>query len=247
MDKEQQLKEEKIRRFKEMGIPVPMTPLNPSEIQVPVKNTAFASKLAAIKNGLKKEEIIPFIAKAEGIKEFSSNLPIPKNNKNKQQNSNMQNAAKGNAPALKEFGVESGGDFSLYEKTLLGEDNSKQSSVPNPRNFTDTRIPDESGTQFLNEFKGKFRDALHNKQRTAQEAQATIPEGYSLINDEDLTNKIISISSKISKEMIKKVLSEYISQKGKTIVESDKVKKAEVVGENLVKINGKVFKLTPVK
>ena len=79
--------------------------------------------------------------------------------------------------------------------------------------------------------------------------QPILPQGSIIINEEDLKKKIINISSqvakKISEQMIKTVLSEYLKQSKNTIVESERVKKAEVVGENVVKIDGKIFKLVP--
>ena len=79
--------------------------------------------------------------------------------------------------------------------------------------------------------------------------QPMLPPGTMLVNEEDLKKKIINISTqvakKISENMIKTVLSEYLKQSKNTIVESERVKKAEVVGENIVKIDGKIFKLVP--
>jgi len=76
-----------------------------------------------------------------------------------------------------------------------------------------------------------------------------LPAGMVMVNEEDLKKKIINISTqvakKISEQMIKSVLSEYLKQSKNTIVESEKIKKAEVVGENVVKIDGKVYKLVP--
>lgn len=76
-----------------------------------------------------------------------------------------------------------------------------------------------------------------------------LQQGLVVFNEEDLKKKIISyatqIAKKVSEQMIKSVLNEYMSQKKNPIVESDNIKKAEVVGENIVKIEGQIFKLVP--
>lgn len=80
-------------------------------------------------------------------------------------------------------------------------------------------------------------------------AVPALPPGTIMINEEDLKKKIINISTqvakKISEQTIKSVLNEYLKQTKNTIVESERIKKAEVVGENVVKIDGKVYKLVP--
>ncbi len=135
--------------------------------------------------------------------------------------------------------------------------------------------PDDGGADFVRNFAPKFYSSLQEKQRQQAQvpvqenqyyqqqdsyqpqpgfqppiaAPAQIKSGMIIIDEEDLKKKIISISTQVSKkvaeQMIKSVLSEYLKISKNTIVESEKVKKAEIVGENVVKIDGKLFKLVP--
>lgn len=89
--------------------------------------------------------------------------------------------------------------------------------------------------------------------------QPVIPQGMIVINEEDLKKKIINISSqivkkyteaiaeKVSEQMIRKVLSEYVKQPKPTLNETSNIKQAEVIGNNTVKIDGQVYTLVPKK
>jgi len=62
----------------------------------------------------------------------------------------------------------------------------------------------------------------------------------------ELTKMITEISTKVSKTMIESVLEDFLKNKKENIVESEKIKKAEIIKENLVKIENQYYKLTPV-
>lgn len=87
-----------------------------------------------------------------------------------------------------------------------------------------------------------------------------IQSGMIVISEEDLKKKIINYSSQICKKIVeqvinteiaqvKKLLTEFVKQQGGkgTITETATIKKAEIVGNNSIKMNGKIYKLTEVK
>ena len=254
--------EQKIKRFKEMGIPVPLQPIDPSLAKPPVKNLDFAAKLEALKNGQKRDIVENFIAKEGSTKEFQAMEISTKNNK---RNPNVPNQAQKPAiapPPLQDFSSnKSGGDFSSYEKSLLGVDESSpyEKSVsknnfqkPNPRNLTESILPDPDGSHFINDFKNQLRERVEKKtmgisENFTPQNNNSIPDGYSLINEDELKKKIINISSQVAKKVMTTVLTEYEKSKKNTIVESTNIKKAEIVGKNVVKIDGKLFNISPIK
>lgn len=79
------------------------------------------------------------------------------------------------------------------------------------------------------------------------------------ISEVELENKIMEIATdvateiateiatSVSKNMIKKVITEYAKDGSGIIVESKNIRKAELVGNGVVKIAGKTYKLTPIK
>jgi len=79
MSKNNTITEERIKRFKEMGLPIPMNPITTP--QVSVKNLDFAAKLEAIKSGKAKEEVKNFIQK-EGTGKGFAPLEAPKVGRN---------------------------------------------------------------------------------------------------------------------------------------------------------------------
>ena len=70
------------------------------------------------------------------------------------------------------------------------------------------------------------------------------------MTEEEFKKKVISLSTavakKISASMIKKIILEYVKSGKDIIVESKSIKKAEIIGKNKVRIEGKIYKLTPV-
>ena len=111
------INEDRIKKFKEMGIPVPMAPVDPATVQAPVRNMEFAKKLMEIRNGAKKEELSTFIAKEKAQNGFIP-LEVPNPNKNKPKQAIPEGISK---PTI------SGPSFDAYEKALYG-DNTPSSS-----------------------------------------------------------------------------------------------------------------------
>jgi len=231
-----------------MGIPLPMSPVDPATVQLPVRNTEFARKLMEIKNGKKKEEINTFIEKEKAQNGFIPlELPVKKNIPGQpQQKQIAESIAK---PSV------SGPSFDAYEKALYGDntpssDTFERASSPT-RSYSSDVESENNGTDFFTDIKNRLAEKQNkakqgNGQVLLNENQTNrtqnVPEGYKLINEVELKRTITEISS----NLMKKFMSELLVSVPSLIKENEKVKKAEMVREDIAKIDGKFFKLTPV-
>lgn len=231
------LNEDRLKRFRDMGIPQPMAPVDPSTAQGTIRNTAFAAKLAALKGGALKEEITTFVDKQEGNKGF---IPLETSSKNKgslkEQNSAPVEKLKTHAA--------SGPSFDIYEKALYGDSSvSLETASSTGRNYSaDMLNENETGNEFLTD----IRTRLKEKALSAASKPNTQAYTQQSINENHLVDTITQVSTDVCKQLIKKFMSEYLMSEPGLIRESDKVKKAEILQENLIKMGGKYFKITPV-
>ena len=251
-DKATRLKEDRVKKFKDMGIPSPMTPIDPALLKNANADPDKLRKLDEIRNGLKKNEFRAFIDKSTPTKQFEE-VPVPKAKKN-------PNAPKSQTPEIKSFSPDSSSssEASLLERAMYGEtsnpytenrksDSSNQAYSPVPRIMQEEANDDPNGSRFLSEFKSRMRSSASAKPfvKTSQSSQ-NIQNGF-VISEEELEERIVSISTQVSKDMIKKVMTESIKSGSGIILETDKVKKAEIVGNGIIRLGGKLYKLTPVK
>lgn len=257
-DKAIHLKEERMRKFRDMGIPSPMEPVDPSQFKNLNADPAKLSKLDAIRNGLKKNEFQAFIQKTTPTKQFES-VPVPKQKKN-------PNAPPPtNVPEIKAFSPDSSSssEAALLERTLYGEvgakpnpyqessaeEQNQQSYSPSPRIIEEDFSVDPTGSQFIADFKARMRSSA-TKTKTPVSSIITTreqrPTGLNM-TEEELDRRIVELATQVSKNMIKKVILESTKNGSGIILETDKVKKVEIVGNNVVKLGGKLYKLTPVK
>lgn len=230
-DQELQLKEEKERRFREMGIPVPLSPItNPT---VPARNVDMARKLAEIRNGALKGEFSTIMKKEGGFE----GIPVPQRKNPNAPDTTVQKKIDPKAQALEEALLGGGGGYT-------------PTTTHNGRVLEESAPMDATGAAFVAEQRRKLAERMAEKGIYPQAAaQALVPAPAALagINEEELEKKIIAISTKVAKTVIKKVLMEYAKTGSGVIIEGGNIKKAEIVDEGFVKIDGKLFKLAPVK
>jgi len=234
------LNEDRMKRFRDMGIPQPMAPVDPSSVQGPVKNTAFAAKLAALKGGALKEEISTFVDKQEANTGFVP-LEVPKRG--------QKPGAPTSAPVEKiKTHATSGPSFDIYEKALYGDNTPSSSSyekasAPGRSYSSDILNENENGSDFLSDIKNR----LQQKALRASTAPATNqPNNQNQINENQLIETVTQISTDVCKQLIKKFMSEFLTSEPGLIKESEKIKKAEIVKDDIIKMGGKYFKITPV-
>lgn len=240
------INEERIKKFREMGIPMPMAPVDPATAQGPVKNTEFAKKLAAIKGGAIKETVDVFLEKEKATGFVP--LEVPKS-KNSQTQTKEQ-------PKVMPKPTTSGPSFDVYERALYGDSTStmNESYERNPapsRNYIADIEQESNGSEFINDIRSRLADKFTKSNPGQVNGQVRLNEnannhnvapGSIVINEAQLRDTITSIST----QLIKKFMSEFLTSEPGLIKESDKIKKAEIVQEGVVKIDGKFFKLTPV-
>lgn len=253
MDEKQRLNEERLRKFREMGLPEPMAIIDPGTMSPANASPEKLSKLEAIKNGALKNQLKPFIEKSSPTGKFQPlEVPKPKNQRN-------NNQSKNTAPALSEIKAPSiNPEAAAIEQMLFG-DNRPSPALSRHDLVKDNYDPNQDkGKNFVDNFRVKLNQTLAQKQalqgtnsNSNSNETVGLPAGSIIINEEELERKIIDISSQISKkisaEMIKKVLNEYVATAGDNLItESKNVKKAKFLKENIVEIEGKYYKLTPV-
>jgi hypothetical protein len=230
-----------------MGIPVPMAPVDPATVQAPVRNMEFAKKLMEIRNGAKKEELSTFIAKEKAQNGFVPlEMPAKKNVPGKTQQNIIPEIAK---PSV------SGPSFDAYEKALYGDNTPsspsfEKASTP-ARGYSSDVDSENNDTDFLTGIRNRLAEknakiknngqVILNENQNKSQGQA-IPVGYQLINERELRETITEVSS----SLIKKFMREFLTSEPGLIKESEKIKKAEMIREDIAKIDGKFFKLTPV-
>lgn len=262
------INEERLRKFKEMGLPEPMAPIDPSTVQAPVKNKDFAAKLAALKSGNKRAELNTFIEKAERQAGFVPlEVPAPKHQRVAEGQQRPIDPRKPKTPELKTHAA-TGPSFDLYERALYGDDRAAV-AVQNPNEpdpFSDNYVrasqvvaPSRGYTSDVEDSPVNFFDAIKQKlaEKNSRAAQTQriqesgnpqrIAAPKQQFDEEQIREYITEISSDVCKKLIKKFMTEYFASEQNIIKESDKVKKAEVVRDDIVKIDGKFFKLQPVQ
>jgi hypothetical protein len=239
---EAQINKDRLKKFQEMGIPMPLIPVgNPIASSRP-GNSPVHKLLEEIKKGNKKSFFKTIDEKATPASKFTP-LPVPKN---KRQKPNQQAPAV-NAPKLEEFQVSG---LNLNENELLGlTSRPSYSSTPIlDKNFNKISENDYLAGVPETDIRTKFHQRMQEK---GVQPVAVKNEGQVLhMTEEEFKKKVISISKQVaeivSKQMIKNVIIEYAKAGQDIIVESKKIKKAEIVDKNKVKIDGKVYKLTLV-
>ncbi len=243
------INEERMKKFRDMGIPMPMAPVDPSSMQAPVKNAEFAKKLAAIKGGAIKETVDVFLEKEKAQTGFIP-LEMPKKDNSQKREQVKEQQKNISKPSV------SGPSFDAYEKALYGDSSSMTESYERPsvssRNYVADTNQESDGSEFINDIRSRLAEKFSKPNSGQLNGQVVLSEnsikqqnasaGNMVINEEKLKETITTIST----QLIKKFMSEFLTSEPGLIKESDKIKKAEVVQEGVVKIDGKFFKLTPV-
>jgi hypothetical protein len=223
-------KKEMLERFEKMGIPVPLKPIQNPQVQA--KNPEMASKMEQIRNGALKNNYQNFIEKAEKVSHAPSNLPIPKPSTPKSQKTT-------NTPQLESF-TPKNSQAKMYEDMLFGESSTPSNSYTENNSEISDFGPSSVDTR------ARLQQRLNQKQNELQNENFSKNSIGLNLTEVELNERISEIAKEISKEMIKKVLLEFSKKEGGLIVESQTVKRAEVVGKNKVKIGNKTYLIKPI-
>lgn len=251
-----QILREREEKYKAMGLPIPVLSMSQKEQmansmpKIATGNPDKMAKLQAIMNGGKKNLFQDIIKQAEPAGKFTP-LPVakPKGQKNNQQKPTTN-------IALNEIKVSRNPEADMFERDLYGDvsTSSRTSYVQPASGRVDRRgsLEDgydantDSGLEFANKIKSKLLEQAPGKSQKTQQNNA-------VVNSEELDTRIYNIASQVAKsistEMIKKVLNEYASNSvnSKNVINEGKnEKKAKFLKEDVVEIDGKFFKLTPV-
>jgi len=244
---EEQILQERMEKFKALNIPMPMKPIDPSTIN----RTSGNPLIQKIKNGALKEQFGNILSKGTPNKGFNP-LPIPKT---KQKPGQPQT----NSPKVESFQPSTTGldaEAKRMEALLYGGGGGSASSYSDTLSEQVEPGLDSYGDNIpVRDVRAEFHQRMQQKgtqpsQEYMQYAQQPQPNSHGNninLTEEEFKRRVIAISravaKKVSSEMIKQVILEYVKSGKDIIVESKNIKKAEIVGAGKVKIEGKVYKL----
>lgn len=262
---EEQLKEIRKQKLQQLGYPIPLDKPAFMPQVTNVKDPKMLSKIEQIRQGKHRQEFAQF---------RSQTGEAPKHNPNQRQIPPPQQLPGGPAgnipsqpgkvapPPLLEFTAGRSQELEFLERDLATTPTTSSYVPGMPATVED------GGKGFVDNIRQKFHSNMQQKRMqeqtvfeqpytqpvyTQQPVMQQIPalqSGMMLINEEDLKKKIINISKQVAKQiseqMIRAVLTEWTKTNKNPIVENDRIKKAEILGNNLVKIDGKTFRLEQV-
>lgn len=236
---------QKQERFKALGIPMPMEKPNLDQPIVNVKDPKMLQRIQEIKNGAKKQEFneILTVGDNKGFK------PLPEPKKKSNPNIKNQNVS---APTLENFAPsKESNELDIYDKLFSADPSVAPTLFKTPSQYTGQRIVqedvsfDSTGSDFLSNFRQKLQAKAMSNGNSLNSSGFGFTNPKPNDNIHEIEEKIYKISSevakKISEETIKNVLDEYLSKK-KNLQENTFVK----VKDDIIKIDNKYYKLTPV-
>lgn len=237
----------KLQKFKAMGIPVPMDKSGLEQPVVNVKDPKMLQRIQEIRSGAKKGEFKEILSNGKNNQAFQP-LPEPKQKKNP--NSQTNESA---LPPMQNFSPM--GKSSELDLAASLFDDTPSYSAPVQRGqgqrIMESEAPEPPSSDVLN----NFRARMQAKATTAGFSQAGgfgfQDQGEQAYNNNQnaLTSMVESVATEVAKKVaaqtIKSVLDEYLSKKGNLNEGVQNTYKK--VKDDIVLIEGKYYKLVPVK
>ncbi len=254
---ENELLEQRRQRFKDLGVPEPLPPIQKSA------NPKIFSKIEEIKKGAHRFAFASTVAS-------TSDVPV-----NPQPQSNLREGLpnqrgpvdprKPVAPPLKTFSAKP--DPFLDSVNKMFDDTPSSAPYQHGQVAYGPQNENDGGQAWAREFSGRINSHAskanmqqpYNPQMQQEHYQPNNPQypqyvptapiiypsGTLVINEKDLEDKIEKTAKRTAESAIHKVLDVYTKTAKKGIVETDKIRKAEVIAENLVRVDGKIYQLVP--
>jgi hypothetical protein len=234
------MNEERLKKFQQLGIPIPTS--NEEVSFQAVKNKDMLLKLEQIKRGAKKNDFKEIIQKTEGI--ILNETPV--NNQVYSNNTQKRGFQTKNNVALQNFTPAASNSEALaMEKMLYGDDNSISQ---NPY------VNENSESYPATDYRQKLQERLNKKTSLSEEnpyLKNSLAAKNISLQEEQIVEMVSELSKKIAaetaKETVKKIILEFAKSGKEILVESTKIKKAEIVAKDKVKIDGKIYKLIEIK
>ncbi len=232
------MNEQRKQRFDQMGIPSPMN-MDGVTTQV-TKNKDMLLKLEQIKRGAKRSDFKEIIQKTEGIK-------LDEKQPTKQQGSQQKGFQVKNHVQLEDFRPSgSNSEAIAVEKMLYGE-----TAIMRESNFSD----DIYGAQPAVDYKAAIEERVGQKYPLKESNNPYLKNSVTAqqvtLQEERIEKLVIEkatqVATEIAKKTVKQIIIEFAKSGKEILVESDRIKKAEVVAKDKVKINGKLYKLIEIK
>lgn len=232
------MNEQRKQKFEQMGIPSPL-PLDNVSTQV-VKNKDMLLKLEQIKRGAKKTDFKEIIQRTEGLK--LDETPSAKKSGQQQKGFQVKNHVQ-----VENFQPSgSNSEAIAMEKLLYGESS----------NFNKNQISDDVyGNQPTVDYKSAIEDRVGKKYQIKESNSPYLKSSFAAqqmtLQEERIEQLVIEkatqVATEIAKKTVKQIILEFAKSGKEILVESNKIKKAEIVAKDKVKINGKLYKLIAIK
>lgn len=231
------MNEQRKQRFEQMGIPAPIN-LDGVTTQV-AKNKDMLLRLEQIKRGAKRSDFKEIIQKTEGIK--LDEKPSAKNPGQQQKGFQVKNHVQ--VESFRPSGSNS--EAIAMEKMLYGETPIVSESTGD----------DIYGAQPVVDYKSTLEDRVGKKypirESNSPYLKTSVAAQQMTLQEEKIEQLVIEkatqVATEIAKKTVKQIILEFAKSGKEILIESDKVKKAEIVAKDKVKINGKLYKITPIK
>lgn len=240
----------KIEKFKAMGIPIPMEKPAFEQPVVNVKDPKMLQRIQEIRSGAKKGEFNTILSTGDKNPAFKP-LPEPKTKGN--QKSGQQTAK---APQLESFAPAKTSSELSFAASLF-DDITSTPTAPAPRGqgsriMESTATNDSTGSDFLSDIRSRIQAKASSGgfQMPTQTSGFGFREEASQVQSEGAIQSMVqSIASEVAKkvaaETIKTVLDEYLSKR--TSLNEGTKNTYKKVKDDIVLIEGKYYKLVPVK
>ena len=234
---------EREKRFKNLGLPVNAGKINQGSQVMPANaNNDKFKALQDIKRGAKKQIFKEIVQATENTSAGGYQIPEEKKRRSPTQ---AQEKSK-HAVAPKAFGTKKSAEATSLESMFTGGGGGAISTTSSPSTpLRENLVSEEMSAPLFDPaafLANKQRDAASTQQPSVNEAY--VEQLQSTFDMSELEKMIYEIAEKVAQEKIKSVINDFLIEN-----RNKKQNIYEVYNkrQNIVKIDDKLFKLTPVK
>jgi len=245
--------EEKKARAKRMGIPLPITQISESSVAAPVTaaNADRHARLAAIRSGANKKGMQDLVnSKKSSSQSFQG---IPESTQKKNPNNPNNKVSPGKSVAPRGFEAPANDELSAID-AMFGGSGGSVAAAPTQGNtnlsvdsigptFNPAALLAQKNAQAANVATESTQEAGTDYLQYAQYQAA--PQGQTVSQENFDFQNMKTMMQEIAKQTISEVLNEYTEKQKNKLTYENYMKTKD--GAQVIKSQGKFYKLTPVK
>lgn len=242
----------KLEKFKALGIPIPMDKSGLEQPVVNVKDPKMLQRIQEIRSGAKKSEFNTILSTGDKNPAFKP-LPEPKVKNNPKTGQQTMKA-----PQLESFAPANSADEIALAASLFDESPSAPAARPIQRGqgsrIMESSNNDSMGSDFLSDLRSRIQSkASSSGFQTAQQStgfgfreQEPTMQSEGVNGLQTMVQTLATeVAKKVAADTIKTVLDEYLSKR--TNLNEGVKNTYKKVKDDIVLIEGKYYKLVPVK